>query len=124
MEKATTYSLGTFGETEFPLNDFTSGTHEEWLKNIFSQGYCCIFKLGCCEDEPAVMFFGKTYVSEPCEWPYFCIFDSFNEGRYVFMKNWYDVSHFINNHASCEAFRLIESTYRGVHEILYDKLKG
>lgn len=92
---ADAYNQGQFSTIESPLPTFQGGTEEMWFTHLMRQGYKQLPLFGITPlDGLAVwsMPLGRDH-----DWPYMVEIE-IDAARCVFMKKWYDVTHFINNH--------------------------
>lgn len=99
-EKVELYEDGVFSGIDSPIK-FPSGTCslEFWEKTIHKAGYSKSTLHGSCES-PYIGIWSQENLEADCDYPYFIEFNCMWEGRLIFFKKWYHVTHFINNHGA------------------------
>lgn len=95
--KVESYSQGNFSIIDCPLIIPESSYLKDWIKNLYKMGYYSIFNIDIYDGDPFMTVFSCP-LSCDAPYPYFVQFNGLEEGRLIFMKKWYDVTHFINNH--------------------------
>jgi hypothetical protein len=92
------YENGKFSTIESPLV-FPEENLElaDWENQVNTIGYTKIRQYGFGERSSTEVW-RTTSISADADYPYFVIFDELSEGRIIFMKNWFDVTHFLSNH--------------------------
>lgn len=105
--KAEAYEQGNFTFIECPLilPEYTGV--DEWKHTLNKMGYHLKYQLDPYNGDPYLVVWGCA-LSVDSDYPYFVEFNCLDEGRLIFMKKWYDVTHFINNHCLLLNLELID----------------
>ena len=110
---ADSYSLGKFSTIKYPLPEWNGETDGDWVRHMMTQGYKMRW--------PDVDGF-RVWALDPDrdhDWPY-AVELELDSNRLVFMKKWYDVTHFLTNHGLGHYMALIAEIMLSMQEPNYE----